>query len=179
MDQSQNPLPVQLGLNSAPAKKRTISPTIDDSLGFLVADCSRYVKRALYDRIAAHGIKGGSWFALRVLWLNDGISQRDLARKLGVMEPWVQELVRSMERDGLIMRTRDAKDRRRMNISLTDKARLLEPQLMQIASTVNAMMLEGFTESEEALLKLLIKRVRDRLAEDVENRGASVGDPSY
>lgn len=148
-----------------------LSPAINDSLGFLIADCARYVKRSLYGRIAPHGIRGGSWFALRVLWQEDGISQRELARRLGVMEPWVLEMVRSMERDGLIERTRDETDRRRMKLSLTEKARALEPKMMEIASAVNQLMLEGFSESEELLLKLLLKKVRERLADDGEVRG--------
>jgi DNA-binding MarR family transcriptional regulator len=159
-------------IESSPMNGRALSPTIDDSLGFLIADCGRYVKRSLYDRIAPYGIRGGSWFALRVLWLEDGISQRQLARKLGVMEPWALEMVRSMERDGLIERTRDEQDRRRVKISLTAKARSLEPQMLHIASAINSMMLEGLTETEETLLKLLLKKVRARLADDVEARGA-------
>jgi len=163
----------------SPAPERALSPGINDSLGFLIADCARYVKRSLYGRIAPHGIRGGSWFALRVLWLEDGISQRELARRLGVMEPWVLEMVRSMERDGLVERTRDETDRRRMKLSLTDKARSLEPQMMGIASTVNQLMLEGFSESEEILLKLLLKKVRTRLAEDGEVRGELRDDGHY
>lgn len=116
---------------------------------------------------------------MRVLWLEDGISQRELARRLGVMEPWVLEMVRSMERDGLVERTRDETDRRRMKLSLTDKARSLEPQMMGIASTVNQLMLEGFSESEEILLKLLLKKVRTRLAEDGEVRGELRDDGHY
>jgi DNA-binding MarR family transcriptional regulator len=105
------------------------------------------------------------------LWLEDGISQRELAKRLGVMEPWALEMVRSMERDGLVMRTRDEADRRRLKLTLTEKARSLEPKMMNIASEVNRLMLEGLTESEEVLLKLLLKKVRERLAADTEVRG--------
>ncbi|MEG5176214.1 MarR family transcriptional regulator [Microcoleus sp. B3-D7] len=156
---------------SPSSEERALSPAINDSLGFLIADSARFVKRSLYGRIAPHGIRGGSWFALRVLWLEDGISQRELAKRLGVMEPWALEMVRSMERDGLVMRTRDEADRRRLKLTLTEKARSLEPKMMNIASAVNRLMLEGLTESEEVLLKLLLKKVRERLAADTEVRG--------
>ncbi|MEB2353332.1 MAG: MarR family winged helix-turn-helix transcriptional regulator [Burkholderiaceae bacterium] len=147
---------------------RPLSGNLDDSLGFLIADSSRYVKRSLYARIAAHGIRGGAWFVLRVLWGRDDVTQRELAHRLGLMEPSVQEMLRAMERDGLVTRQRDEQDRRKMRIRLTPRARKLEPVLMRIAADVNALMLTGLDASEEVQLKRLLGKVRSTLAADVE-----------
>jgi DNA-binding MarR family transcriptional regulator len=147
---------------------RFLADTLDDSVGFLIADSARYVKRSLYARIANHGVRGGAWFVLRVLWQRDGVMQRELANRLGLMEPSVQEMLRAMERDGLVTRQRDDEDRRKVLIRLTPRARKLEPVLMGIAEDVNTLMLSGLSSAEEALLKLLLRKVRETLAADAD-----------
>lgn len=151
---------------SSPGPSRNLSQSIDESIGFLVCDTARYIKRGLYARIGPHGIRGGSWFFLRVLWQGDGITQRELSQRLGLMEPSVLEMLRIMEKDGLVRRERSATDRRKVHIYLTDRARTLEPKLMGIAGAVNTMMLGSMTQAEEVLLKLLLKRLRDTIGTD-------------
>jgi MarR family transcriptional regulator, organic hydroperoxide resistance regulator len=147
---------------------RHLSDRLTDSLGFLIVDSGRYVKRSLYARIANHSIRGGAWFVLRVLWQRDGLTQRELASKLGLMEPSVQEMLRAMERDGLVTRQRDAEDRRKVRIRVTERAKQLEPALMGIAEEVNTLMLSGLNAAEEALLKLLLRKVRETLTADAD-----------
>lgn len=155
---------------------RRLTPGLDESLGFLIADSARYVKRSLYARIARHGVRGGSWFVLRALWQRDGVTQRELAQRLGLMEPSVLEMLRAMERDGLVTRQRDEVDRRKVRIHVTPHARAMEPALMTIAEDVNTMMLTGLNASEEALLKLLLRKVRETLAADADAGNTALPD---
>ena len=157
-------------------EKPRLTKGLDESLGFLIADSARFVKRSLYARISLHGVRGGSWFVLRALWLQDGVTQRELAQRLGLMEPSVLEMVRAMERDGLIVRQRDEVDRRKMRVYLTKHARSLEPPLMRIAEEVNTLMLSGLNPAEEALLKLLLRKVRETLATDTEATALALND---
>lgn len=60
---------------------------LESSIGFAIAEVSRVARRALYVRIAEYGVRGGSWYLLRVLWKADGLSQREIANKLGLTEP--------------------------------------------------------------------------------------------
>ncbi len=155
---------------------RHLPESLDDSLGFLIADSGRFVRRSLYARIARHGIRGGAWFMLRVLWQRDDVTQRELAQSLGLMEPSVQEMLRAMERDGLVTRQRDKHDRRKMRIRLTERARGLEHELMGIARDVNSLMLSDLGAAEETLLKLLLRKVRATLAADAEAFNATLSD---
>lgn len=142
----------------APARQR-----LDESLGFLIAEAERASKRVLFARIAKHGIRRGGWFVLRALWENEGMTQRELAQRLGLMETSVLEMVRAMESDGLVTRTRDTEDKRKVRIHLSAQGRALEPQLMQVAQTVNEQMVQDLTQAEAVLLKLLLKKVRASL----------------
>ena len=141
---------------------------LDESIGFLLSDTTRFVKRLLYADLAAYGIRGGYWFFLRALWLQDGCSQRELADRLGLVEPSVLEMVRAMEKDGLVERRRDAEDGRKRLVFLTDHAKHLQPELMQIAIRNNEKILSALSVAEQILLKQNLKAIRNVIAAEFE-----------
>ena len=151
-----------------PKKTPTWNEDLDDALGFLIADTARHAKRLLYARIADHGIRGGSWYLLRALWEQDGLTQREIALRLGITEPSVQEVLRSMEADGLVERTRDAVDRRKIRVCLTPKAHDLKRPLMTVAESLTRTNVTGLTEAEDVLLKRLLKTVRGHFAQQLD-----------
>ena len=57
------------------------------SLGYLIRDTFRAFNRLLHDLIEAHGVAIGHWYFLRELWVEDGLTQRELSRRAGIMEP--------------------------------------------------------------------------------------------
>jgi DNA-binding MarR family transcriptional regulator len=79
-----------------------------------------------------------------------------------------------MERNGLVRRVRNAKDRRQINIYLTDKGRALRDQLVPGAIAGNAVATQGFTESERnqvfALLLQMIASLEEAVSSQPENR---------
>lgn len=103
------------------------------SSGYLVRDAHRAFQRLLERRIAPFGVTRGQWYFLRVLWISDGLSQRELSARVGMMEPTTVIALRSMERTGLIRRVRGADDRRKMRVFLTAKAKRLRNELLTLA----------------------------------------------
>ncbi len=163
--------------NSKPSvPPRHLSKSLDESIGFLICDTTRFIKRVLYARISEHGVRGGSWFFLRALWLKDGITQRALAQRLGLMEPSVLEMLRSMEQDGLVYRVRDTQDRRKVLVHLTDHAKRLERKLMPIASKINELMLHQMPLTAETALKQTLKKIRRVLSDDAYAQALGAGD---
>lgn len=139
---------------------------MEESLGFLIAEAERASKKVLFARIGAHGIRRGGWFVLRALWDTEGMTQRELAQRLGLMETSVLEMVRALESDGLVTRTRDLTDRRKIRIHLTKVGKGMKPELLRVADTVNELMVTDLTEAEAVLLKLLLKKVRSSLLKE-------------
>ena len=111
------------------------------SSGYLVRDAHRAFQRLLERRIGAYGVARGQWYFLRVLWNADGLSQRELSAKVGMMEPTTVIALRSMERAGLIRRIRGGDDRRKVRVFLTAKAKRLRHELLAVA--------RGITEDAE------------------------------
>jgi MarR family transcriptional regulator, organic hydroperoxide resistance regulator len=112
------------------------------SSGFLVRDANRAFQRLLEKRIADYGLKRGQWYFLRVLWTEDGLSQRELSARVGTMEPTTVIALRSMEKSGLIRRERSADDKRKAQVWLTTKAKRLRDELLSVA--------RGITDAAEA-----------------------------
>jgi DNA-binding MarR family transcriptional regulator len=134
-----------------------------DSSGFLVRDANRAFQRLLEKRIAPHGVSRGQWYFLRVLWTQDGLSQRELSERVGTMEPTTVIALRGMERAGLIRRVRSLDDKRRAQVWLTPKAKRMRDGLLALARGITDQAEEGITREELALFRRVITRMTRNL----------------
>src|SRR5262245_9896289 len=75
-----------------------------NSLGYLTRIVSRSFSRALEKRTLPHGISSGQWRFLRALWLEEGLTQRELSRRVGTQEPTTVTALKGLERSGMIRR---------------------------------------------------------------------------
>ena len=113
-------MPLQPGKAKSARRVTDFPPRL--SSGYLVRDAHRAFQRLLERRIAPYGVSRGQWYFLRVLWTSDGLSQRELSARVGMMEPTTVIALRSMEKAGLIHRVRSGDDRRKVRVLLTAKA---------------------------------------------------------
>jgi DNA-binding MarR family transcriptional regulator len=137
--------------------------SLGGSLGYLVRDANRAFQRLLERRIAPHGVTRGQWYFLRVLWEQDGLSQRELSTRVGMMEPTTVIALRGMEKAGLIRRARSADDRRVTLVRLTPKARRLRNRLLQLSQGVNEQGAEGIEAAELDRFRRVIRRMTANL----------------
>ena len=119
--------------------------------------------KALRTRLQSHQITPGQWYFLRALWDEEGLSQRELSRRVGTTEPMTVSALRLLSRSGMIERIRNPKDRRTINIFLTEKARNMKCELMPVAIEVNDIATSGLSASEFIQLRELLQKVRDNL----------------
>ena len=133
------------------------------SLGYLVNHAARLLERALAEEIVPHGAWPGMFPVLLALWEEDGRTQAELVRLVGVEQPTLANTLRRMERDGLVRRTPDPADRRAARIHLTDRGRALQEALTQGARRVNERALRGLDAAERAALLTGLRHVIDNL----------------
>jgi DNA-binding MarR family transcriptional regulator len=137
------------------------------SSGYLVRDAHRAFQRLLERRIATYGVTRGQWYFLRVLWTADGLSQRELSARVGMMEPTTAVALRSMERSRLIRRLRAEDDRRKVRVFLTAKAKRLRDELLMVARGITADAEQGIGARDLANFRQVIARMTanlDRIA---------------
>jgi DNA-binding MarR family transcriptional regulator len=133
------------------------------------------LRSSFKDQLAKHGVPWSAWYYLRVLWEHDGISQRELTERVGVMQPNTVSALQTMLRAGWVATARGA-DRRCTLVSLTPKGRRLMRQMLpEIRGAVRQALLDGFSDREEAELRRLLNKVCDNVR-SVAARGIIPGD---
>ena len=134
-----------------------------ESSGYLVRDAHRAFQRLLEKRIAPYGVTRGQWYFLRVLWTEDGVSQRELSARVGMMEPTTVIALRSMEKSGLIRRVRSADDKRRAQVWLTPKAQRMRNELLALARGITDEGEAGIARGDLAVFRRVIAKMTANL----------------
>src|SRR4051812_49258700 len=105
------------------AERARVTFPLEASVGYQLRTTNRMMQRLLQTRIEPYGITLGMWYFLRALWEEDGLTQRELSQRIGTMEPTTLTAIAGMERAGLVTRKRNEQDRRKINVSLTQRGR--------------------------------------------------------
>jgi DNA-binding MarR family transcriptional regulator len=134
-----------------------------ESSGYLTRDAHRAFQRLLEKRIAPFGVTRGQWYFLRVLWTQDGLSQRELSARVGMMEPTTVIALRSMEKAGLIRRVRSTDDRRKAQVWLTPKAKRMRDRLLLVARGITDAAEDAISPAELAVFRRVISRMTANL----------------
>ncbi len=138
-----------------------------DSTGYLVNMAARLLARRFDARLREHGATLGEWPYLVFLWEEDGLTQRELSRRILVAEPTTVRTIDRMERDGLVKRVRNNRDRRQIGIHLTEEGHRLREVLIPLARDVNASALEGLSSSDRTRINELLRHMIDSLGGDI------------
>jgi DNA-binding MarR family transcriptional regulator len=153
-----------LSRRNPPARaKRAVELPPSRSSGYLVRDAHRAFQRVLERRIARFGVTRGHWYFLRVLWIRDGLTQRELSARAGMMEPTTVIALKSMEKAGLVRRVRSPEDARRTHVWLTPLGRRLERQLLPVALQIVREAEKGVGRRNVAVFRDVIARMTKNL----------------
>ena len=151
------------GASASQGKSRKFSFDLHDSPGYQLRQAARAMHRVLQARLVPYRINIGMWYFLRVLWAEDGLTQRELSRRIGIREPTTLHTVAVMERNGLVKRVRNAADRRKVNVFLTTKGRALEPKLSRLALTTRGDATAGMSNGDLDQLLTYLRTIQANL----------------
>lgn len=137
------------------------------SVGYQIRLTHRLLQRYLQQKIEPHGVTPGMWYFLRALWHKDGLTQRELSVIVGTMEPTTLTAIKSMERSGIVKRVRNADDRRKINIFLTERGHSLKVELLPLAREVVDNSVRGFSDRERAAFLQFLGAIQGNLLERI------------
>jgi DNA-binding MarR family transcriptional regulator len=112
------------------SRERRAEALSRDDLGFLLAKATQRWNELLAERFAAAGygdVRPSYGSVLVPLFEEDGLRMGELARRALLSKQTMTEMVRRLERDGLLERRADPSDGRASLIFLTDRSRAFEP----------------------------------------------------
>ena len=111
---------------------------LDNQLCFPLYARARGVVRLYTPYLNELGITYTQFITLMVLWEKGDVPIKELTGRLFLDTGTMTPLLRKMEQNGLITRTRSKEDERVVMISLTDKGRALRDQAASIPAAVGS-----------------------------------------
>lgn len=152
------------------ASTRKTDPYLDPmhSLGYLTRINFRMLSRALEQLTLPHGVSAGQWRLLRVLWEQDGITQRELSDEAGLTEATTTLAVRSLVNAGLAKRVRCTEDKRKYYVMLTPRAKALKAKLVPKVAQVNEFAIEGIDPEEVAITRRVLAQTYANISRHLE-----------
>jgi len=103
------------------------------------------------------------WTILGVLWLDDGCSQQTLADRTYKDKPGITRLIDNLEKESLVERRPDAKDRRLNLIFLTPKGKIIEKEVMEIVNQTLENSIKGIDPENLKIVKDTFLQIYENL----------------
>lgn len=133
-----------------------------NDLGFLLAKSSQRWNELLQERFRAAGygeIRASYGSVLLPLYEQDGLRMVELAERARLSKQTMTTLVRSLERDGLVRRTRDRRDGRAFRIALTDRANEFRPVAEDVLGDLDRIIRERLSKTEVESFRATLRKV--------------------
>jgi MarR family transcriptional regulator for hemolysin len=138
-------------------------PPFPVPIGLRLTRATRTVERAFDEALAAAGGTLPIWLILLNLKIRKPGNQRELAEAVGVREATLTHHLNAMDSNGLVTRKRDAANRRVQVVELTEEGEAAFMRLREAATTFDARLRNGLSQSDADRLGDLL----DRLAANV------------
>ena len=137
----------------------------ENSIGYIVYSASKAFQKAfdleLRDKIGITITQSKVIFAL---YMFSGLTQREIADKIGIETPSLVPIIDKMEKDGYVKRKLDPKDRRLKRIYTTPKTDALWDSMMECASQIRKASLKEVSEQEAKSALETIKKISENLS---------------
>jgi DNA-binding MarR family transcriptional regulator len=132
---------------------------------FITGVASTAIARRLQKNFKTNGVEITieQWSVLYHLWKQDGVNQQELCNATFRDKPSITRLVDNLEKLKLVRRVSSKEDRRRNLIFLTETAKKLQDQSMDLANQTLNEALEGVASADIELCKSVLQRVYDNL----------------
>jgi DNA-binding MarR family transcriptional regulator len=134
---------------------------LDDQLCFPLCLAARLVVNAYRPLLDELGITYSQYLVLMVLWEHDGLSVHAIGERLVLDSGTLTPLLKRMEKQGLVVRRRNAQDDRVVESFLTDEAKALKKRAQRVP--VQLLCNAGLELPEVASLKRVIEGLVARL----------------
>ena len=125
-----------------------------------------------HEYLASHGVSSGRFTVLMLLFMrcgcegeSNGSTPAELADMAGCTRATMTGLIDTLERDSLVKRAPDEKDRRMMTVSLTPKGTALLNKMLPGHFKRIAELMACLTEPERKMLVRLLTKISSQIAE--------------
>ena len=133
------------------------------SIAWQLKDTYRLYASRTQHILSRRDVTIGHWFYLRILSEHDGLSQQELSRRVGIHPNTAVPALDNMEKQGLVTRTRDPKDRRKFCIHLTEKGRGFRDEMAPAIKALLLRSVEGISNEELSVFFNVLEKIWNNL----------------
>jgi MarR family transcriptional regulator, transcriptional regulator for hemolysin len=135
-----------------------------NNIGFIVNKTAKAFVRALDSELREKvGVTVGQWKVMVMLVNQDGLTQKEIAERLGLEGPTLIPIIDKMEKDNLVVRKVDPSDRRNNRIYRTEKADELWDKMVKCAAKIRQVSLRDVPEENIYITKNVLENVYQNL----------------
>ena len=139
---------------------------MEERLGRLLALTSKVVKERFDEQLTEVGSSLNTYLILKHAAIYHGVSQRQLAERLGIEGPTLTHHLDRLATEGLACRVRDPQDRRVSRVELTAEGQAHLDRVEAYADKADNEFRNLFSDRELKTLFVLLNRIRDHYTKE-------------
>ena len=136
----------------------------ENSMGFVVNTTAKAFQRSFDIELRKNaGVSLSQWRVVGALVLQPGLTQKEIADKVGVEGATLVPIIDKMEKEGLLKRKLDSSDRRINRIYLTTKADSLWESMIECALRIRKSSIKNISESDIQITLETLRKISKNL----------------
>lgn len=135
----------------------------EKSMAALFMEINRHYGSRCMKHMRNLGIQPGQMPIIMMVYGNDGCSQKEIAKKMGVKPPTVNVSIQRLEKADIVYRKRDEIDQRIMRVYLTENGKKTVEDIRQESRNVEKVMFGNFSEAELCLLRRFFEQMLNNI----------------
>ena len=124
---------------------------------------SRIIEKLLKETLGEASINSAQINIMYQLWDEDNITISELSKRTQLANTSLTTMLERLEAQGQILRCRNDKNRREIRIQLTEHARSLQENTLEILTAMHSINFNGFTLEEEKQMYDFLNRMKSNL----------------
>ena len=141
----------------------------ETSVGFIVNATAKTFQKVLDSELRKNvGVTISQWRVISTLVLHRGLTQKEIADKVGIEGATLVPVIDKMEKEGLLKRKPDSKDRRVNRIYLTPKANSLWNSMIECALRIRKVSTKDIPEDQLKATFETLRKISKNLATHFE-----------
>ena len=137
--------------------------------GFLISQVKQLSDRTFEKILKTKGIdefNGAQGRILYILWNNNNLSIKQISKFTKLAKTTLTAMLERMELQGLIKRTISKEDKREIIVSLTDKAKELKENYLDVSKQMEKIFYKNFTDKQIENFENTLKKIIENLEKD-------------
>lgn len=136
---------------------------VDDYIGFILNNASRKWSQFTTNFLKIYDITSEQAGIIRRLGEEEGISQKNLSKRMEKDQTNVTRILDQLERKGLVRREANLEDRRSVLTYLTDKGKEINENIIPTELEIMDIALKGLSEEKMILFKDIINQIVENI----------------